>query len=148
MGIAKYWPYLIIKLLTETALFQHHIRRVAYSHSLITTYKQHWLNWHRHVVSKWNDNTSLSWHQQTLWPYRDCVSIQFGYSSTKLRISEVNSILFWDHTKRAQSVSSSVSYYTMEIGPYWSHFITKMVWERPHFHSILTETNRFWVCHI
>ena len=38
-----------------------------------------------------------------------------GYSSTKLRISEVNSILFWDHTKSAQSVSSSVSYYTMEI---------------------------------
>ena len=45
------------------------------------------------------------------------------------------------NSEKGHSGSSSVSYYAMEIGPYWSHFITKMILGRSHFHSIVTEMN-------
>ena len=81
---------------------------------MITTYKQHWLNGHRHVVSKWNDNTSLFWHQQTLWPYRYWVSVQFGVQLDELervthQWSQQHSVCSRSHENSAQSVSSSVS---------------------------------------
>ena len=44
-------------------------------------------------------------------------------------------------TNRAHSVNSNVCYYTMDIGPYCSHFITKVILKWSYFHSIITETN-------
>ena len=42
---------------------------------------------------------------------------------------------------RSHSVNSSMCYYTMDIGLYCSHFITKVILERSYFHSLIPETH-------